>query len=109
MTELSQEDNKLVTLARGARGRIGAAEGAAIRDEMGRTYSGATVDQPHLRITALELAVAQAVASGATGIECVVIVGAAAVDTACVVDLGGSGVPVLLCASDGTVQERRLS
>ncbi len=109
MTELSQEDNKLVTLARGARGRIGATEGAAIRDEMGRTYSGATVDRPHLKITALELAVAQAVASGATAIECVVIVGATDADTACVVDLGGNGVPVLLCASDGTVQERRLS
>ena len=109
MTELSEEDNKLVTLARGARGRISAAEGAAIRDDMGRTYSGATVDRLHLKITALELAVAQAVASGATGIECAVIVGATDVDTSCVVDLGGSGVPVLLCASDGTVQERRVS
>jgi len=107
MTELTAEDAKLVTLARGARGRIGADEGAAIRDEMGRTYSGATVDRPHLKITALELAVAQAVASGATRIECAVIVGGAGVDTACVADLGGSGVAVLLCAPDGTVQERR--
>jgi len=109
MTELTAEDAKLVTLARGARGRIGALEGAAIRDDMGRTYSGATVDRPHLQITALELAVAQAVASGATGIECAVIVGAVDADTACVADLGGSGVPVMLCAADGTVQDRRVS
>jgi hypothetical protein len=109
MTELSAEDAKLVTLARGARGRIGASEGAAIRDDMGRTYSGATVNQPHLLITALELAVAQAVAAGATGIECAVIVGEMNVDTACVADLGGSGVPVLLCALDGAVRESRVS
>lgn len=109
MTELNAEDAKLVTLARGARGRIGATEGAAIRDDMGRTYAGATVDRPHLKLTALELAVAQAVASGATGIECAVIIGATNVDTACIADLGGNGVPVLMCAADGTVQERRVS
>ena len=36
------EDAKLVTLARSARARLGAAEGAAVRDEMGRTYVAAT-------------------------------------------------------------------
>jgi hypothetical protein len=38
---LAAEDAKLVTLARAARARIGALEGAAVRDGMGRTYAGA--------------------------------------------------------------------
>ena len=109
MSELSAEDAKLVTLARGARGRISAAQGAAVRDEMGRTYAGATVDRPNLKLSALELAVAQAIAAGATGLECAVVVGGTDIDAACVVDLGGNGVPVLLCAADGSVQERRES
>jgi len=41
---LPAEDAKLVTLARGARGRAAAAEGAAVRDEDGRTYAAATVE-----------------------------------------------------------------
>ncbi len=109
MIDLDAEDAKLVTLARGARGRIGAQEGAAVRDETGRTYAGATVDRASLKVSALEHAVAQAIAAGATGLESVVVVGGTDIDTACVLDLGGSGVPVLLCAADGTVQERRES
>ena len=35
--ELSTEDRKLVTLARSARARVGAVEGAAVRDQDGRT------------------------------------------------------------------------
>jgi len=105
--ELSSEDAKLVTLARGARGRIGAPEGAAIRDEMGRTYSGATIDCGSLRLTALQLAVAQAIAAGATGVECAVVVGAGDnPDTDCVAHIAGSGVPVLFCSSDGSVRSR---
>ena len=104
---MSDEDAKLVTLARGARGRIGAAEGAAIRDGMGRTYSGATIDSKTLQLTALQLAVAQAIASGAGGVECAVIVGAGdSPDVACLADLGGAGVPVLLCSSDGSIRAR---
>ena len=38
--ELSAEDAKLVTLARAARARAGAVEGAAVRDGDGRTYAG---------------------------------------------------------------------
>ncbi|BCJ51529.1 hypothetical protein Asp14428_30040 [Actinoplanes sp. NBRC 14428] len=68
-TELSAEDAKLVTLARGARARVGAAEGASVRDQDGRTYAAATVSLPHLRLTALQLAVASAVAAGATKLE----------------------------------------
>ena len=105
--ELSSEDAKLVTLARGARGRIGAPEGAAIRDEMGRTYSGATIHTASLQLTALQLAVAQAIAAGATGIECAVVVGASdSPDISCVTEIGGAGVPVLLCATDGSARLR---
>jgi hypothetical protein len=105
--DLSAEDAKLVTLARGARGRVGAAEGAAVRDETGRTYSGATVALPSLQVSALRLAVAQAVASGARGLEAVVVVRRSpdldAADVDAVRDLGGPGVPVLVAGSDGTV------
>ncbi|MGA1146942.1 MAG: cytidine deaminase, partial [Candidatus Nanopelagicales bacterium] len=46
MSELSEEDTKLVALARQARARIQAKEGAAVRDDTGRSYTGATVDLP---------------------------------------------------------------
>ena len=46
MSSLDPEDAKLITLARSARGRTGAAEGAAVRDTDGRTYLAATVDLP---------------------------------------------------------------
>lgn len=71
---LNDEDAKLVTLARQARARIDAAEGAAVRDEMGRSYSGATIDIPGLHVTALQLAVAQAVAAGAHTFEAAAVV-----------------------------------
>lgn len=107
MTEsLSDEDAKLVTLARGARGRIGAARGAAVRDETGRTYSAADVTLASLEITALQLAVAQAVAAGARGAEAAVVVGDDPDDRAgrrALVDLGGAEVIVHLCAPDGAV------
>ncbi|GLW32907.1 cytidine deaminase [Actinoplanes regularis] len=71
---LSAEDAKLVTLARSSRARVGAAEGAAVRDQDGRTYAGASVALPSLTVTALQLAVAQAAASGATKIEAAAVV-----------------------------------
>jgi cytidine deaminase len=71
---LSAEDTKLVTLARSARARVGAAEGAAVRDQDGRTYAAATVTLPSLSVTALQLAVASAVASGAKLIEAAAVV-----------------------------------
>jgi beta-lactamase class A len=77
-TELSAEDAKLVTLARGARARVGAAEGAAVRDQDGRTYAAASVALPSLSITALQLAVASAAAAGATLIEAAAVVTEAA-------------------------------
>ena len=111
-TTLSDEDAKLVTLARGARGRAGASEGAAVRDETGRSYSGATVALPSLSVSALRLAVAQAAASGARGLEAAVVVrrslepgetDVAPADLEAVRDLGGVGVPVHLVGTDGTV------
>jgi len=71
---LSAEDNKLVTLARSARARVDAVEGAAVRDQDGRTYAAATVALPSLAVTALQLAVASAAASGATKIEAAAVV-----------------------------------
>lgn len=74
MPELEAEDQKLVTLARSARARTQAAEGAALRDTDGRTYAASTVDQPSFKLTALQAAVAAAVSSGAEGIEAAVVV-----------------------------------
>jgi cytidine deaminase len=72
--ELDPEDGKLVTLARSARARTGAAEGAAVRDDMGRTYAAATVALPSLSLTALQAAVAAAVSSGVQRLEAAAVV-----------------------------------
>lgn len=72
--ELDPEDHKLVTLARAARARTDAAEGAAIRDETGRTYAATAVTLPSLALSALETAVAMAVSSGAAGLEAAALV-----------------------------------
>lgn len=104
---LAAEDAKLVTLARSARARVGAAEGAAVRDGDGRTYAAATVALPSLRLTALQLATANAVAAGAGTVEAAAVVTeAATVDgagLAAVRDLAGSA-PVHLAGPDGTVR-----
>jgi hypothetical protein len=71
---LNAEDTKLVTLARSSRARVGALEGAAVRDQDGRTYAAATVALPHLELSALQLAVASAVAAGATTLEAAAVV-----------------------------------
>jgi hypothetical protein len=71
---LDAEDAKLVTLARAARARVDAREGAAVRDGDGRTYAAATVDLPTLSLSALQLAVAMAVAAGAGAIEAAAVV-----------------------------------
>lgn len=98
MTDLSAEDQKLVTLARATRARTGAAEGAAVRDADGRTYASATVDLPSLKVSAVAGCVVMAVASGAKGLEAaVVLTSADAVaepDLAALRDLGGTGVVV---------------
>jgi hypothetical protein len=105
---LDAEDAKLVTLARGARGRAGAAEGAAVRDDDGRTYAAATVNLPSLRLTALQAAVAAAVSSGAQALEAVAVVGVAAqLDVASASAAADLGAPVIiLAAADGSVRSR---
>ncbi|KUN33729.1 cytidine deaminase [Streptomyces longwoodensis] len=111
MTEsnaLDPEDRKIVTLARSARARNGVPEGAAVRDDTGRTYVAGTVELASLRLSALRTAVAMAVASGASSLEAAAVVTGAdtvpAEDLAAVRDLGGAGTPVLLAAPDGTVR-----
>jgi cytidine deaminase len=74
VVELDPENSKIITLARSARARTGAPEGAAVRDTTGRTYMACTVTLPSLRLTALQAAVAAAVASGADGLEAAAVV-----------------------------------
>ncbi|MDH6574823.1 cytidine deaminase [Kitasatospora sp. MAP5-34] len=105
---LDPEDKKIITLARSARARNGVAEGAAVRDETGRTYVAGTVALESLRLSALQTAVAMAVASGAKGLEAAAVVSEATApataDLAAVRDLGGVGTPVLLAGPDGTLR-----
>ncbi|MFG2311209.1 cytidine deaminase [Streptomyces sp. NPDC048566] len=105
---LDPEDRKIVTLARSARARNGVPEGAAVRDETGRTYVAGTVDLPSLRLSALRTAVAMAVASGAKSLEAAAVVGETEAvpdaDLAAVRDLGGPRTPVLLAGLDGTLR-----
>ncbi|MBN0048276.1 cytidine deaminase [Streptomyces actuosus] len=108
---LDPEDRKIVTLARSARARNGVPEGAAVRDDTGRTYVAGTVALDSLRLSALRTAVAMAVASGAKSLEAAAVVTEAesvpAEDLAAVADLGGAATPVLLAGPDGEVRRTR--
>jgi hypothetical protein len=101
------EDFKIIALARSARARVAAAEGAAVRDETGRAYAAATVALPSLRLSALHLAVAMAVSSGATNLEAAALVSdgppPTPADLAAVRDLGSAAV-VIHAAPDGTIR-----
>jgi hypothetical protein len=107
--ELSSEDRKLVTLARATRARTGAAEGAAVRDSDGRTYAGATVSLPSLELSAIQVCVAMAVASGSRGLEAAVVLGEgtelAATDRAVLSDFGGDDVVVHLGDARGQLRQ----
>ena len=103
------EDRKIITLARAARARTGAAEGASVRDTDGRTYAATSVDLPGLRLSAVQVAVAMAVSSGAPGLEAVAVTGPETLaedDRAAVADLGGADVLVWLTDATGAVRER---
>ncbi|MFF3668254.1 cytidine deaminase [Microtetraspora malaysiensis] len=109
MTEtLDPEDQKIITLARSARARNGSAEGAAVRDETGRTYVATNVALPSLELSATQVAVAMAVSSGAASLEAVALVGAVDEpgerDVAVVRDLGKA--PIFLAGPDGVVKGR---
>ncbi len=107
---LDPEDRKIVQLARSTRARTAAAEGAAVRDRDGRTYTAAAVQLPSLRLSALSLAVAMAASSGAQGLEAAAVVtGAdrlADADLDVVRDLAGPDVPVLRADPSGSIAER---
>ena len=74
-----------------------------MRDTDGRTYAGASVDLPHLRLSAIAVAIAMAVSSGAPGLEAVALAGEAhpsEEDLALINDLPGDGVAVWSDRSD---------
>ncbi len=101
------EDVKIITLARAARARVAAAEGAAVRDETGRTYAAAAVKLPSLQLSALHLAVAMAVSSGAASLEAAALVSDGPEpdpsDVAVVRDLGPAAI-VFHANPDGTIR-----
>ena len=111
MPDLSDEDMKIVTLARAARLRAyaphtGTAEGAAVRDGDGRTYAAATVEHadPRSTTSALRAALVAAASSGSRRFEAAAVVtaGAAAPEQEPLVQ--EFGVPLVLVADpDGTV------
>jgi hypothetical protein len=105
--QLGPEDLKIITLARSARARVGSAEGAAVRDETGRTYAAAAIALPSLRLSALALAVAMAVSSGATNLEAAALVSDGAVpdpsDIAAVRDIGADAL-IIHVYPDGEVR-----
>ncbi len=106
--QLSAEDAKLVTLARSSRARTQAHQGAAVRDGDGRTYVAASVDLPSLQLSALQLAVAMAVASGAPGLQAAVVLGGRPADdagVAAVRDVAPEAV-VYFAGADGAVLPR---
>lgn len=95
-------------LARATRARIGASQGAALRDQDGRTYAGATVDLPTLKVSALGVCIAMAVASGSTGAEAAVVLGEtdlAASDLQALREFAGEGIPVHQGAPNGTIAD----
>ena len=104
---LGPEDQKIITLARSTRARVAASEGAAVRDETGRTYTAAAVALPSLQLSALRLAVAMAVSSGAVRLEAAALVSDAIEpdpgDLAVVRDIGPDA-PVFHAAPDGTLR-----
>jgi hypothetical protein len=104
---LSPEDQKIITLARSTRARVAASEGAAVRDETGRTYTAAAIALPSLQLSALRLAVAMAVSSGAQRLVAAALVSEAAEpdpgDLAAVRDLGPDAT-VFHAAPDGSLR-----
>jgi hypothetical protein len=126
LDSVDPEDRKIVTLARSARARNSVPEGAAVRDETGRTYVAGTVELASLRLSALQTAVAMAVASGLSALQTAVAMAVAsgaksleaaavvsestelpATDLSAVRDLGGEATPVLLAGADGALRTVR--
>lgn len=103
MTELNAEDQKIITLAKGARARIGAPAAACVRDTDGRTYSAASIIFADKSFTAAELAIATALSAGAKKFEAICILGDELpneVELRTVLIEGGL---IILCDSQGAV------
>jgi hypothetical protein len=102
------EDIKIITLARSAMARTQSVQGAGVRDTDGRTYAATTIDLDHLKLSAVQVAIAMAVSSGAPGLEAVAVSGEAptADDLAVVSDLRGQGVVVWVTDPRGAVTDR---
>jgi hypothetical protein len=101
------EDMKLITLARAAMARIGASQGACVRDTDGRAYAAASVHLEHLKLSAISVAVAMAVSSGAPGVESAAVAGdeePSATDLEILGDLSADRVTVWRADGRGTVQ-----
>lgn len=114
MTSWNSEDEKLAVLAKGSRSRVHANVGAALRDETGRTYASAEVEVGPLKLSAVEMVVAQAVASGSTGVEAIVV---AAINEFSISDsalelvraFAGSNVPIYVIDETGKPVDTRLT
>ena len=103
------EDLKIINLARSARARTAARQGACVRDTDGRTYAATSVQLAHLDLSALTVAVAMAVSSGAGGLEAAALAGEdgpSNSDLSLLSDLPGSGVAVWHVDPRGAVQAR---
>jgi hypothetical protein len=106
----AEPDDTLVRLARTALSRLAdpaAGEAAAVRDDSGRTHLGGVVALPSLRLSALQVAVATAAASGATRVTAAVLAGPADPDVpglAAVRDLGSPDTVLTVVSPDGTLR-----
>ncbi|MEU6999295.1 cytidine deaminase [Nonomuraea sp. NPDC046570] len=104
---LDPEDSKIIVLARSARARNEAREGAAVRDETGRTYVATDVALSSLTLSAVQVAVAMAVSSGAQALEAAALVtegeGPSPADEAVVLELGAKA--LLVAGPDGTLRD----
>lgn len=112
--DLAAEDLKIIALARSARARTGAAAGAAVRDDAGRSYVATTVTLSSLALSAVQVAVAMAVSSGAGPLEAAALVTEedidADVDLAVLRETGGpAGVRVIRADPAGIVQSVALA
>jgi hypothetical protein len=101
------EDLKLITLARAAMVRTGGCQGACVRDTDGRAYAAASVRLEHLKLSAISVAVAMAVSSGAPGLEGAAVVGEeepSSTDLEILRDLSPDEVTVWWADRSGTVR-----
>jgi cytidine deaminase len=103
------EDLKLIALARAALARTEMGQAACVRDTDGRTYAGARVELPHLKLPAASVAVAMAASSGATRLEAAAVAGEAdptPEELAVLADLAGDGFIVWSIDRAGDIRSR---